>query len=51
MTALLRFKSCALAIADFIIGMFMEEDRPAHDHESIEYSGPERDEKDGAWWI
>ena len=51
MTALIRFRSCALAVADFIIGLFMEEDRPAHANESVEYRGPERDEDERNWWV
>ena len=51
MTALIRFRSCALAVADFIIGLFIEEDRPAHSGESIEYRGPERDEDENGWFV
>ena len=51
MTALLRFKSCALAVAGYIIGLFIAEDRPAHANESIEYRGPERDEDADRWFL
>ena len=50
MTAFIRFRSCAIAVADFILGMFLEEDRPAHDHESTDYTGPTRNDG-GSWWI
>lgn len=51
MTALLRFKSCPLAIAGWILGLFIEEDRPAHDHETLDYQGPRRDDDESGWWI
>jgi hypothetical protein len=51
MTALLRFKSCAVALADWLLSMVIEEDRPAHANESMEYRGPDRDEDERNWWV
>jgi hypothetical protein len=51
MTALLRFKSCAVALAGFVLSLVIEEDRPAHAGESLDYRGPQRRDDENGWFI
>ncbi len=51
MTALLRFRSCAIAIADWLLSLVIEEDRPAHSGESLDYQGPQRRDDESGWWV
>jgi hypothetical protein len=51
MTALLRFKSCALEAVGWLLSLVIDEDRPAHAGESLDYQGPQRRDDENGWFI
>ena len=50
MTDLLRFKSCAIALAGWVLDLFIPEGRPAHSGEALDYQGPRRDDDESRWF-
>jgi hypothetical protein len=51
MAGLLEAEGAAFDVAGFVLGLFIEEDRPAHAGESVDYQGPQRRDDENGWFI